>query len=508
MPQKPSEFLDADINLRKQLGPCAAAVETSLMAMLIIDSGFSTFPIIYANAAFLTLTGFARAAVAGMPVNVILSNDAAPDIVALIQEAVSADSAGTWQAQCQCADKSEFRAAVYLSPLRGNGGLAKKALLSIVRCGDCDKTTLSHQNPLYALYEKAPGFIATSEGPDHHFTFVNASYKRFVGRDALIGFTVAEALPEVVEQGVISILDEVYRTGEPFLGSDMPMKILNPESGVLESRRIDVVYQPVRDTSGRITGLFCEGYDVTAKHQAHEALTALQSEMIHVSRINAMGMMAATLAHELRQPLSAIVNYTAGIRMLEPTANLAGRLVEALQGIDEAAQRAAGVVQHLRELTGRRKPAQTAFDLKLAVEECVRLVRASTSPEIKFDVQVADVMTLTADRIQLQQVIINLLLNAAAATMHSDRRLVTIIACRQDGTVKVSVADTGTGVTREVAESIFTWSHSSKIDGMGLGLSICRTILEMHGGRIWLEKTDADGSEFSFMVPDLGDRFR
>lgn len=358
------------------------------------------------------------------------------------------------------------------------------------------------KKPLYALYEKAPGFIATSEGPEHHFTFANASYKRFVGRDVLTGFTVAEALPEIVEQGVIAILDEVYCTGEPFLGSDMPMKILNPETGVLEARRIDVVYQPVRDTSGRITGLFCEGYDVTAKHEAQEALTALQSEMIHVSRVNAMGMMAATLAHELRQPLSAIVNYISGIRLLEPTAKFPGRLVDALQGIDEAAQRAAGVVQHLRELTGRRKPDQTAFDLKFAVEECVRLVRASTSPEIKFVVQVADGMTMTADRIQLQQVIINLLLNAAAATLHSDRRLVTIIACKQGRTVKVSVVDTGTGVAREVAESLFTWSNSSTIDGMGLGLSICRTILEMHGGRIWLEKSDSDGSEFSFVLPD------
>ena len=105
-----------------------------------------------------------------------------------------------------------------------------------------------HLQSLHALYEHAPGFIATSNGPDHVFAFANASYKRFVGRDNLVGRTVAEVMPEIVEQGILAVLDEVYRTGEPFVGNSMQISMLNPQTGKIDLRCIDVVYQPVRSS--------------------------------------------------------------------------------------------------------------------------------------------------------------------------------------------------------------------------------------------------------------------
>ena len=358
-----------------------------------------------------------------------------------------------------------------------------------------------HLQSLHALYEHAPGFIATSNGPDHVFAFANASYKRFVGRDNLVGRTVAEVMPEIVEQGILAVLDEVYRTGEPFVGNSMQISMLNPQTGKIDLRCIDVVYQPVRSSQGEIIGLFCEGHDVTARQQAQEAIATLQSQMIHVARVNAAGTMATTLAHELNQPLCAIANYIAGTRLDDGVELDTSHYVRALRGIEEASQRAAGIVENLRELTRRREPARAPFDLKLAVEDCVRMVRASTAPGVRFVEQIPDGLILTADRVKIQQVIINLLVNACDAMQGCPRLVVTIAALECGEGSIISVTDTGPGLTLEAAETIFSWADSSKMNGMGLGLSICRTIVELHRGRIWLENSDANGSTFCFSIP-------
>ena len=358
------------------------------------------------------------------------------------------------------------------------------------------------QNEFHALYERAPGFIATSQGPEHHITFANASYRAFVGREQLVGLPVAEAIPEIVDQGFITLLDQVYCTGEPFFGKNMPIGFVSQPAGTIEIRYCDFVYQAVRDASNTISGLFCEGYDVTAQREAADKLSALQADLIHVSRVNAMGTMAATLAHELNQPLSAITNYTAGLlRTIDPKVQQADRLLEALQGINEASLRAAEIIRNLRELTRRREPARAAFDLKPAVSECVRLVKATVPPTVQVIEDIPEVLTMAADRVQIQQVVINLLRNACDAVLASERQFVTITAKRQDGNFLVSVIDTGLGVPVEAAERIFSWSDSSKESGMGLGLSICRTIVEAHRGRIWLENSGSHGSEFCFSVP-------
>ena len=362
---------------------------------------------------------------------------------------------------------------------------------------------MQNRQSLHELYDHAPGFIATTTGPLHTFEFANASYKRFVGCDDLVGRTVADVMPEVIEQGIITVLDDVYRTGEPFVGSSMQIKLLNPVTGARDLRSIDVVYQPVRGAKGEIVGLFCEGYEVTARNAAQQSIAALQAQMIHVSRVNAMGTMAATLAHELNQPLSAIANYVAGVRLDGATEPEKERCITALRGIEEASQRAAAIVEHLRTLTRRRESVSATFDFKQAVEDCVRMVRASTLPDIRFVVEMPEGLTMTADRVTIQQVIINLLMNACDAMLGHDRNrnAITIHAHEAGGDVLVCVTDSGPGMSLEAAESIFSWADSSKIEGMGLGLSICRTIVELHRGRIWLENSDARGSTFCFTIP-------
>ena len=285
---------------------------------------------------------------------------------------------GCWELQCRRADDSIFLAAVLLRSVRDEDGLVRQNVLSFMEINAVVDPRPDRHAQLYALYEHTPGFIATTEGPHHRFTFANASYKRFVNRDIVVGSTVAEALPEIFDQGFIQLLDEVYHSGRPFIGKSQAISLANlPVTGSVETRYCDFVYQAVRDGRGMIVGLFCEGYDVTEQRQAADALSALQSELIHVARVNAMGTMATTLAHELNQPLSAIANYTAGARRLTASAiRDDARIDDALRGIEEASERAAEIIRNLRELTRRREPARAAFDLKVAIGECIRLVRA------------------------------------------------------------------------------------------------------------------------------------
>jgi two-component system, LuxR family, sensor kinase FixL len=355
---------------------------------------------------------------------------------------------------------------------------------------------------LEQLYGSAPGFIALSTGPTHIFVFANASYARFVGRDNLTGRTVADALPEIVAQGFVAILDNVYETGVPFRGTSVPFDIIECQSGTATRRYADFVYQPIWNDRGEITGLFCEGYDVTEGREAIESLSLARAELIHLSRVNGMGIMAQTLAHELKQPLSAITNYTAGgLRRLCQMEAPDHPIAEVLHGIEEASQRAIDIISSLQGLTSRRTGHVAPFALKPAVEECIRLVRAATSPDIDILDRTPSNLELVAERIQVQQVIINLVRNACEAVQDADEKLVSVEARLEDTQIVLSVTDSGSGMSPKAAEDIFDWSHSTKESGMGLGLSICQTIIESFRGRIWLEHSSGDGSEMCFTLP-------
>lgn len=502
MPQRPLKSSEARAGqLQNESDRSAVAMKTTQMALIFAGGQAPDGPIIFANDAALSLTGLTRGEIVGEQIDVILRDTLDPRLLSSIRRAMAAGRECTWELTCRRADGSEFLAVAFLAPVHNQDGILRQNCLALVDLGGHIDRLLIQRNELRAVYENAPGFIATSQGPEHRFSFANASYKRFVGREQLEGLTVAEALPELVDQGIIDLLDEVYRTGEPFLGISMPMRLFDPTLGSERTRYTDFVYQPVKDVNGIVTGLFCEGYDVTLQREASDALAVLQSELIQVTRVNTMGTMAATLAHELNQPLSAISNYAAGLRQSVAAASDSALFEHALQGIEEASQRGAETIRILRDMTRRRAPVRAAFDLKSAVAECVSLVQISIPPDIQLINHVPTSITMTADRIQLQQVVINLLRNACEAVSVSDRREVIIDAHEDCEMLAVSVTDTGPGVSIEAAEGMFSWFDSLKEGGMGLGLAICRSIIEAHRGRIWLESSSSDGARFCFCVP-------
>jgi two-component system sensor kinase FixL len=369
---------------------------------------------------------------------------------------------------------------------------------------DSSPRSVQKYSDLCALYDNSPGFIATSTGPDHTFTYANAAYEAFVGRTGLLGKTVAGALPEIVSQGLVEVLDDAFRTGKPYIGTDVEMTFRNNGAAQPIRRYCDFVYQPVFASNGSVTGIFCEGYDVTQRHEIESKMATLQDELFHLSRVNAMGEMAATLAHELSQPLASIANFAAaGERYLDAQDFDSRELArESIKSIAEIVERAGQIIRSLRDQTAQRQTRKTEFELTSAIAECIKLISAGTHKDLKIVDRSREPIKVNANRIQIQQVIINLLSNAADAAFDGDQNEIEICAFEEQELINVCVKDHGRGVAALASEALFLPNESTKTSGMGIGLSVSRSIIEAHGGQIWLKKTGPKGSEFCFTLPN------
>jgi C4-dicarboxylate-specific signal transduction histidine kinase len=241
--------------------------------------------------------------------------------------------------------------------------------------------------------------------------------------------------------------------------------------------------------------------------EAQERLNQVQSELIHVSRVSAMDTMASTLAHELNQPLTAVTNYLHGsIRLLE-RGSISDDVRDGLEQALASAHRAGEIVRRIRDLVSRGVVARKAEDLPKLIDEAiaVALVDAAvlgTTHRLVLDPRVRRVLV---DRVQIQQVLINLLRNAVEAVAGSETREIIIATNHlNDATVEVSVSDTGHGLPAEVLSTLFSSFKTTKQDGMGVGLSICRTIVEANGGTISGANLAKRGAVFRFTLPQIG----
>jgi two-component system sensor kinase FixL len=243
--------------------------------------------------------------------------------------------------------------------------------------------------------------------------------------------------------------------------------------------------------------------DLTERQKAENRLQDLQGELVHIGRLSALGEMSSALAHELNQPLSAVGNYINGLRRMAPTADRA-LIQEGLEKASAQVLRAGEIIRRLRDFVQKGETDRRIESLSKLVEEAAALAllgarEADIHVSIRLDPECDRIL---ADRVQIQQVLLNLIRNAVDAMPGSaERRLSVTSRLAPEDLVEISVADTGPGLAPEVLEKLFQPFVTTKAQGMGVGLSICRTIVEAHGGRIWTEPNTPQGAIFRFTLP-------
>lgn len=244
--------------------------------------------------------------------------------------------------------------------------------------------------------------------------------------------------------------------------------------------------------------------DLEEQAIAERRVEELRAELAQASRQNAMAALGSTLAHEVNQPIANVANYVESVRhMLAGSAEIDLAVIDAaLREAAAEALRAGDIIRHLRDLAARGDVEKSIEDLGILVREAASIA-LNTALVRGYDLRIAVPPALVlVDRVQIQQVLINLIRNAREAMAEGERRELTVASAPTgDGSVQVSVADSGPGIAPEIADRLFDAFSSTKADGMGLGLSICRTIVESNGGRIWTEPRPGGGTVFHFTLP-------
>jgi len=280
-------------------------------------------------------------------------------------------------------------------------------------------------------------------------------------------------------------------------------RLLMPDGSV---RYVNAIGHPVPGPSGDLVEFVGTVMDVTERRRAEEERQALA----HANRVTTVGQLTASIAHEVNQPIAAVVtNAHAALRWLNMQPSDPEEVRQALDRIVKAGRRAGDVISRMRALVRKAPPRNDPLDIDEVIREVIALTRSELDRTgTDLQTRLADGLPLVpGDRIQLQQVMVNLILNAVEAMSGSDegsREL--LISTEEDGAngVRIAVRDWGPGLKSESLDRLFDAFYTTKPDGMGMGLSICRSIIEAHGGRVWATANVPQGAVFQFTLPQQG----
>jgi PAS domain S-box-containing protein len=359
-----------------------------------------------------------------------------------------------------------------------------------------------------SIFESAPAVICILRGPDHVFEAANAAYRELVGHRELVGKTVREAFPDVAGQGYFELLDQVYTTGKPYVGTEARLVLQRGSDGQLEEVFVNFVYQPLIEPDGSISGVFCHGYDVTPQVRARREVQALY-ERVHDANDTKMKFLAS-MSHELRTPLNAIIGY-ADLLTLGVRGRLAAEQLSDIERIVTAARYLLGLINDILNFT-RVEAGHLDLDLKaVAVDSLLDRTRELVSQPLsqnalQFEYEPPPPgLAIEADAERTQQILLNLLTNAIKFTAPGGR---VLLSCDADETtVRIRVGDTGCGIPEAQLERVFepfvqinAPSAGGVRHGVGLGLAISRDLARRMGGDITLTSRVGVGSEFVVLL--------
>jgi PAS domain S-box-containing protein len=363
-----------------------------------------------------------------------------------------------------------------------------------------EDTLRDTQRLIQAIFDNSSAVIHVQD-LDGHFVLVNRRFEEVAGlrSQEILGKTSFDLFPlnaaaydagdrQVIETGSASETEEVFTT-------DCGDRVFLTTKSLLS------------DESGKPYALFGISAEITERKQAEADLREMQAELAHLNRVMTVGELAASIAHEINQPLAAIVWNANAVRRwlaLDPP-NLA-KAHDSAELILRDGDRASQVIARIRALLKKTPPSKTLLDVNELINEVVALTQNEmVQHSIRLRVELAnDLPKVPGDRIQLQQVMLNLILNALEAMLTIEDReqalVITSETFKDDG-VRIVVSDNGPGIDPQMVHHIFDAFCTTKPDGMGMGLAISRSIIDAHGGRIWTEANDQYGVSFQFTLP-------
>lgn len=339
---------------------------------------------------------------------------------------------------------------------------------------------------------------------DGQITYTNPAFCRMVGFSAeeLIGARppMPYWAPEELEK-TQAIHQAVLEGKAPREGFEI--RLMRKDG----SRFDALIYEaPLIDADGQHTGWMASIVDVTTRKHVEELARQQQEKLQLTSRLITMGEMASTLAHELNQPLAAITSYNTGcLNKLESGDFNIGELKNALGKLGVQAQRAGSIIKRVHDFVRKSEPKLAPCDLAEVIDDSIGFIEAAAK---KFNVRILREIPgmrpeLMADAVMIEQVLLNLMRNGIEAMSNSaqENRLLTIKLNQIDDQMQIRVVDRGPGIPLEVQEKLFTPFFSTKAEGMGMGLNICRSIIEFHHGRLWVENNPEGGTIFVITLP-------
>jgi len=366
----------------------------------------------------------------------------------------------------------------------------------------------AEQERLQALFQQAPGFVAVLRGPQHVFEVTNPGYAQLTAHRPLLGRPLNEAMPETVEQGFVALLDEVYRSGKPYVGRAAQVLLEDEPGRPPREAYVDFVYQPLTDRAGRVDGIFVYGYEVTEQQRAQDEVRRSAQALREADRQK--DEFLATLAHELRNPLAPIRN---AVHLLSQPGGSDAMRARAVQIVGRQVTHMARLLDDLIDIariTQRRLVLKPEWVRMQGVVDSA-IEAATPAAEAKRHTLAASVdqphKMVHADAVRLAQVLSNLLNNAAKYT---DPGGSITLDVRCDGQwICFGVTDTGIGMTAEALENVFAMfaQEQSALErsegGLGIGLALAKGLVELHGGQIAASSPGPGrGSRFEVRLPD------
>jgi signal transduction histidine kinase len=374
---------------------------------------------------------------------------------------------------------------------------------------------------LIQVFRHAPSFIVAFRGPELRYEFVNEAYYQLVGDRELLGKPLLEALPEMRDQGYVELLDRVRETGEPWVGRETPALLRRGAYGTLETRYLDMVFQPLVEGDGTRSGVVAHGSDVTEQVLARQEVERLLAES-EAARADAeearrgaeaanraKSEFLAVMSHELRTPLNAIGGYTELLEM-----GIHGPVTEAqrtaLTRIQQSQRHLLGLINQVLNHTRIESGSVNYRMARVPLAPIIATVEALIMPQVKRKglmyqmMECHESLSVRADPEKLRQVLLNLLTNATKFTPPGGQ--ITVSCATANGVVAIAISDTGIGIEAEKIPTIFDpFVQVNQLltrpqDGVGLGLAISRDLARGMNGELALESERGVGSTFTLTL--------